>query len=463
MQIDRDSTTSIYRQIYQQLHNAIASGAYPPGSKLTSIRRSAYELNCSRNTIEAAYDMLVEEGLAVSRPGSGFFVQDALTPLDEPATGAQLNLFKSQIQRARYDFNYGNLEPGTFPINSWRNICNDIMLSPESEQFNTYTDPLGEIALRQEIAWRLVTQRSMDCTPEQIVIQAGAAPSVQNLLALFNPSSDVICVEEPGYDVVRHVFERNGFEVRPCSVMDGSDRFFADVEQNSPRLMYIMPSSQFPTCKCMSIKDRVRMIAWAEANDAYLLEDDYCRDFRYTRNPLPPLQSMDQSGRVIYMGTFSKSFSPSLRLNYLLLPRPLLERWMETYAGNFCAVPWLTQVAMARFMREGLWDRHVRRLVAKTRRKYETLIDALHETMGDRISIVENGTGQHLLVEVQDGRAQEELIASARVNNVAVYGTNRYWIAKEHPLASCVLIGFAAIRERDIRPGIETLAQAWFS
>ncbi len=172
MRIEEDSSVPIYRQIYDQIHQGIADGVYPQGSKLPSIRGLAEELKCSRNTVEAAYGMLVEEGLVASRPGSGYRVQDhsqlvmnAGKRAVTPAAGGEA--------RVRYDFTYGNLEAGTFPAAAWRAIVDDLLLSVESSMCDIYTDPLGEEALRSEIAWRLNTQRDVDCTPAQVVIQGG--------------------------------------------------------------------------------------------------------------------------------------------------------------------------------------------------------------------------------------------------------------------------------------------------
>lgn len=462
MRIEETSAVPIYRQIYDQIHQGIADGVYPQGSKLPSIRGLAEELQCSRNTVEAAYGMLVEEGLVASRPGSGYRVQDysqlvmnAGKRAVAPAGGAEA--------RVRYDFTYGNLEAGTFPAAAWRAIVDDLLLSVESRMCDIYTDPLGEEALRSEIAWRLNTQRDVDCTPGQVVIQGGTATSVQNLLTLFDAATDVVAMEEPGYDGVRRVFERSAFTVCPARVSDSIDDFFADLETHRPRLVYVTPSSQFPTCKVMPIKTRARLIAWAEANDAYILEDDYCRDFRYRERPLPPLQSMDQSGRVIYMGTFSKSLSPAMRLNYLVLPPRLLDQWRRQFGDCYAAAPWLSQAATARFMGEGHWDRHLRKLQVKNRRKYEALIGALRRSMDGKVEIMENGSGLHLLVNVLDGRSQQELLALARAEDVAVYGTDKYWMAADHPLKSCVLVGFSAIAEEDIEPGVQALARAWFA
>lgn len=362
----------------------------------------------------------------------------------------------------RYDFTYGNLEPGTFPAAAWRAITDDILLSVERTGCDAYNDPFGEEALRSAIAWRLATQRGIDCTPSQIIIQGGTQTSMQNLLALFDGARDVVAMEDPGYDGVRTVVERARFALAPCRVGAGADVFRADLEASGARLAYLTPSSQFPTCSVMPTDTREAVLKWAERHDAYLLEDDYCRDFRYRERSLPPLASMDRRGRVIYMGTFSKSLSPALRINYLVLPEPLRDRWREAFASSYSPVPWLNQQVLARFMTDGSWDRHLRRVQAKNRRKYETLTRVLRATMGNDVEMLENGTGLHLLVRVRDGRPQDELVRRAAEADVAVYPTKKYWTDPARHVSSTVLVGFSSIAEDDIEPGIRALAAAWF-
>lgn len=506
MNLDEVSSTPFYQQIFDHFRTGIEEGRYPTGSKLPSIRGLAADLGCSRNTVESAYRQLVQEGFAESRPGSGYIIQDisflqaspdlaaqrrqkassGCTPAGNApsspkgaarisvagsvtsgafaAKGAADALLENDPERpaVRFDFAYGNLQPGTFPAASWRSITDDILLSVESKASDSYNDPLGEMSLRSEIAWRLSALRSIDCTPEQVIIQSGTQASVQNLLCLFDSAADVVAMEEPGYDGVRRVFERNHFHVVPCRVTENGRDLLADIDESGARLVYVTPSSQFPTCEVMSLDTRQKLIAWAHEHDAYILEDDYCRSFRYRDKPVLPLRSIDTSGRVIYMGTFSKSLSPALRLNYLVLPPDLLIRWIRLFADAYSAVPWLSQVVLARFMSSGTWDRHLRRLQARNRRKYELITEALRTCMGGRVEIMENGTGLHLLVRVPDGRDEIELIEAARAAGVRVYGTSRYWMREQDAPRGCMLVGFSAIAEDDIVPGIETLSRAWF-
>lgn len=462
MHLDEHSDTPFYRQLEAQLREGIESGTYPTGSRLPSIRGLAADLGCARNTVEQAYHLLVQEGYVASRPGSGYVVQNVAYLQPDASAPSCAVLLGGLRQKARYDFTYGNLEPGTFPATAWRAITDDILLSVEAAGCDAYNDPFGEESLRAAIAWRLVTQRDIDCTPEQIVVQGGTQTSVQNLLTLFDAARDAVAMEDPGYDGVRSVIERARFAIKPCRVTDDVRVFLSDLESSGARLAYLTPSSQFPTCRIMPTDVRERVLAWAEAADAYILEDDYCRDFRYRERSLAPLASMDARGRVIYMGTFSKSLSPALRMNYLVLPTPLLKRWREAFASSYSPVPWLNQQVLARFMTDGSWDRHLRRAQTRNRRKYDALTAALREYMGDKVDVLECGTGLHLLVRVRDGRSQDELVAAAAAADVAVYPTKKYWANPAFATKGVVLVGFSSIAEADIRPGIAALARAWF-
>lgn len=466
MQLDASSSTSLYQQIYAHFSKGIEKGTYPVGGKLPSIRSLAEDLQCSRNTVEAAYGLLAQEGYVRSKPGSGYLIQDVSFLQPDPSKSKKV---KAKVSAKRpkpassslYDFTYGNLQTGTFPALTWKNITNDVLMSVDVEAIDAYGDALGEMSLRSEIAWRLSMIRGIACRPEQVVVQCGTQPSLRNLLVLFDPSVDRIAMEEPGYDAVREVMAHSGFPVVQCRVMGGIDDFLDDLEKGAPKLVYVTPSSQFPTTRVLNMEGRTKLIEWAQRTDAYILEDDYCREFRYTERPLPPLHTMAPD-RVIYMGTFSKSVSPSLRVNYLVLPEALLSRWKEAFANAYPSVPWLTQTVLARFIGEGHRDRHLRKLQNRNKRKHTALVESLRTYMGDRIEVLENGTGLHVLVKVLDGRSQEELIAAARRCGVLVYDTNRYWNNPTDELASCVLVGFSAIPEEDIEAGVAELTKAWF-
>jgi GntR family transcriptional regulator/MocR family aminotransferase len=506
--IDHGSSTPLYRQIYEQIRSLIMDGSYPAGSKLPPIRKLGEELTISRNTVEAAYLQLSSEGYVNSRTGSGFTVETldlrpelpvarvsessenfktrlAQTGLwDEPETGFSKKLSRSStaivgdikgsgddslalvstssIPEISYDFTYGNLEGLSFPAQIWRRLATEVLLGSEADQASVYNDGLGERELRVQIANYLKINAGVHCHPAQIVIQAGTQSSLQNLLTLFDPLRDVIAMEEPGYSGVRAVFENNRFRLFPVPVYQGGGAFIDALYNSHSRLAYCTPSNQFPTGKILSLSARQQLLKWASEQNAFIIEDDYCREYRYNTGPLPSLQSLDHGDRVIYMGTFSKSLSPALRINYLVLPPELLFEWNRHFENYYSAVPWLSQAVLAKYMQEGFWEKRLRKMQAINKHKYLALKGSLEHYMDKKVDIFENGSGLHLLVGDRQRRHQNELIELAAKQGVKVYGTQQYWMSERHPMENFVLIGFSAIAKNDIAPGIAALDRAWY-
>jgi GntR family transcriptional regulator/MocR family aminotransferase len=487
--LDHTIHKPLYQQIYEHIRSQIMDGSYPVNTRLPPIRRLADDLGISRNTVESAYLQLSQEGYVNSRTGSGFVVealdlmpqgsgarqreasdvfaerlrQTALWDESPGAAGTQQDDERTSQPTIEYDFTYGNLQDGSFPSQLWRKLTGEILLGCDAHKASTYTDALGERRLREQIAQMLRRDSGVDCHPAQVVIQAGTQACLYNLLTLFDPLHDTIAMEEPGYDGARRVFENARFRLFPVSVHEGNEAFIDALYNSHARLAYVTPSNQFPTGKVLQLATRQRLLKWASAEDAYIIEDDYCREFRYTTRPLPSLQSLDRDERVIYMGTFSKALSPALRMNYLVLPSDLLFQWHRLFENHYPEVPWLSQAVLQSYMEQGHWDRHLRKTQAQNKRKYQLLTNALRRHMGGRVDIMENGSGLHLLVCTLDGRHQDELVRTAATNGVKVYGTKRYWMNVRHPLPNYVLIGFSAIREDRIEAGIGQLAQAWFA
>ena len=217
-----------------------------------------------------------------------------------------------------------------------------------------------------------------------------------------------------------------------------------------------------PTGVTMPLSSRIKMLDWARRTGAYIIEDDYCREFRYETRPIPSLQSLDENDRVIYMGTFSKVLSPALRMSYLVLPPDLLERWRQVFANHYCPVPWLSQETLRLFMKEGHWDRYARKTVTEYRKKRDTLMGAIERELGGRVDVLGGHAGLHLLMRTRDERGQDELIEAAKAQDVRVYKTEKYWMGAPHSMDDYLLVGFSSIKTELIDEGIRRLAQAWF-
>ena len=475
MNINFTATKALYLQIYDQFKHEIMEGIYSAGQRLPSIRKLADELGVARNTVEAAYRQLLQEGFVSSKTGSGYKVEqlnlhERRFSISVNESVDTYNSHEKQLiantqnlsQTFKYDFCYGDLESGSFPGDTWRKLTADALQSTEARGASCYNDNQGDYLLRLNIANHLRKSRGVRCFPEQVVVQAGTQASILNLMQLFDPALHMVAMEEPGYDAARVAFEQSRFEIIPCPVYNGFGTYIRSLAASDAKLCFVTPSNQFPTGGNIPMRARLQLLDWARASDAYILEDDYCREFRYNAHPVPSLQSLDTSHRVIYMGTFSKVLSPALRMSYLILPPELLAQWQEHFRKSAPTVPWLTQVVLRRFVEQGHWEKFIRRARTRNRQKHETLIQAMNKYLRDRVELVENGAGLHLLVRVRDGRSQEELVRLAAAGDVGVYETNRYWMTDSPARGNYILLGFSAIKKEDIEPGIKALAKAWF-
>ncbi|MBR2834569.1 MAG: PLP-dependent aminotransferase family protein [Coriobacteriales bacterium] len=488
--LDRSQETPLYIQLYEALKSEITSGAIEDGSKLPPIRTLADELDVSRNTVEMAYQQLTAEGYVTSRSGSRYRVENTNHTLHEPkdnmskirqTAGSTQSALKqagllcgktlqdecerSSEHQIEFDFAYGNRSEGSFPSRLWITLVSEA-LDYDQGASSRYSDPFGEIELRQIIAQNLNATRGVQCDPEQVIIQPGTQEAVDALTVLFDASYDTVAIENPGYDGVRRVFENRRFHLVPLDVASTPERFRESLEASNATIAFITPSNQFPTGKILPLDDRLAILKWAAQNGTYLLEDDYCREYRYVGNPIPSLQSLDTNGRVIYLGTLSKMLSPALRMSYIVLPHELLEVWQNVYSNYYCPVPWINQQALLLFGKQGHWDRYVRKAFVTYRTRRNILIDTLQATMGDRIQIIGGEAGLHVLVSTNDSRTQQELIQAAAEKGVGIYPTHQYWMTpyedRPHHLRESVLVGFSAIQEDQISEGINRLKAAWF-
>ncbi len=477
LHIDESSNIPIYQQIYEQVRDAIYSNALSEGDKLTSIRRLSTDLGISHTTVEQAYLQLATEGLVTNVPRSGYVVEHIdteymaldhnvdLQSLERARSGRSRDAFYAENRsggEARYDFSYANLQPDSFPVDLWRKLTNDVLYRstcPELARYS-YTDEPN--ALRDELARYLARTRGVNCIPEQVVPQAGTCDALTTTLQLFDCNNDVLGMEEPGYPTVHEVAQRLGFAMTPLPIDSGVEGFLQALDERKPRIVFTTPSHQFPTGTLLPLDARTRLLKWAEENDAYIIEDDSCNEFRYTTRPIPSLQSLDAYGRVAYLGNVSKVLSPSLRIAYLVLPPKLLERYWHLFNFAHPPVSWLDQEVLARFIADGHLDAHVRKTAKGNHRRHDELLRCLRADFGQAIDIKGTDTGMHLYVTVHNGMTQSELLESALENSVKVYGTTRMWFSKPAPQNN-VMVGFSAIALDDIAPGVRALRNAWLS
>ncbi|TYP79749.1 PLP-dependent aminotransferase family protein [Paenibacillus methanolicus] len=470
----------LYQQLYAQLRNQIRSGMLPYGSRLPSVRALQAHFNISKTPIETAYQMLVAEGYAVSRPRSGLFVMNELQPLmpdesvfAEGAESCMSNLRSyAQTNPLRYaeckplppvqpsrivDFRASRIDASAFPLRLWRRSVQEA-LEHHALELGSYGDPQGELAFRATIADYLRQSRGVQCGPDQIVIGNGIRYAASLLVKLLS-DVDALACEDPGFAPFPDYFRRSGKRV----IALPAQQIASQIRETDAGAVYVTPSHQFPTGSVLSYGDRERMLHWADSRGAYIIEDDYDGEFRYGGKPIPSLQSLDRSGRVIYIGTFSKAFSPALRMNYIVLPEELASR-MRSERLPLDAPSRIDQWAMTRFIDQGYWFRHIRRIRGLYGKKHDRLLARIREYFGDHATVTGHSAGLHIQVSVRTSASSRELIRLAAEAKVAVYDFDNMLVGYESIGANdapIIYLGFAALTEKQIDVGVRLLRDAW--
>lgn len=460
--IDTENRRPIYEQLYTQIRDRIMAGEWKFNKKLPSSRQLANDLLISRNTVEQAYQQLFAEGFLFSKPRSGFYVQKLDTSFINKSS---LSLMDNTISRVtpenkyKYNFRYGKLDYRHIPFKVWKNIMMQCY-GEEMDGIVSYGIYQGEIGLREQITKYVAEYRDVKCYPEQIVVGAGTLYCLGLLCNLLTRSAKTIGFEDPGYGKVRTVFKNAGLQVCPINVeRDGIN--VQELEDSGAKAVYVTPSHQFPTGAIMSISKRLQLLDWAIQKQAIIIEDDYSCHFRYNVKPVPSLQGISQKANVVYLGSFSKCLIPSLRIAFMVLPPAILDEYKSIYHNYNTSVPYLFQKTLERFMSEGCFDRHLRKVLQVYKRKHDCLLQALNDQFGDRIEINGKNAGLFVTVKVKGDLLEKQLIQRAAELGVLVYPMSDHWERMDYYDGKTVLLGYSSLDLHEIRQGVDLLRQAW--
>lgn len=468
--LDNQSGDPLYLQIYKQIKKKIISGQIIETTKLPSTRTLSKTLNVSRNTVEYAYLQLCSEGYITSKACSGFIVEKLDNVLSSEKQIPITNKKRKHLQTSpnvnlkntcKYNFQYGKLNANSFPLRLWRKISNQCLSSLNVDSMMSYNEPQGELSLRIEIMKYLNVSRGVSCQPEQIIIGSGTQSCLTLLCQLFRSHSINVAIEDPGYDGARDVFVNNGYNVIPISLRNGSIDI-GELENSLAKIIYITPSHQFPTGAVMPIHERLKLLNWAIKNKVIIIEDDYDSELRYNTKPIPSIHCIESQENVLYLGTFSKSLAPALRLNYMVLPQSWLEKYRILFAKYNSTVSLHQQKILQQFMHLGYWDRHLKKSCLSYKKKHDTLVRTITQVMGDNVTIHGKNAGLHIVLEFNNGLSEKELIEKANHHGVLVYPVSRYWMRLERYSNNMILLGFSELDENEIVEGINILNHAWF-
>ena len=477
--LDTEKKQPLYEQIYEALREAILQGRILQGEKLPSTRFEADYLQVSRSTVELAYDQLVSEGYIHSEPYRGYFACDVRELYDltdirsgemkqEPfrtenkygtaeAEGLHGKTGSNPKKQTSYeiDFSLNELSMDNFPYNGLSKIMKNLLLD-YGKQIMSSGSAFGEKNLKETICDYLYHARNVRCTPEQIIIGAGNE-YLQLMLIQMLGTSHGVAMESPTYLRAYRTFKNAGLSVREVALDDAGMRVDL-LRKTDASIAYVMPSHQFPLGIVMPMKRRLELLNWAvEEPERYIIEDDYDSEFRYKGKPIPALQGIDRSGRVIYLGTFSKSIASSIRVSYMVLPEHLLERYQECCGFYACTVPNLMQQAICQFMQEGYFEKNLNRMRAIYKSKHDYMLAELKKYSWVRDIMGEN-SGLHLLVEVDTELSEQQVIEACAKQQIRVYGLSEYYISqnpkREYPI---LLLGYGGLTEEQIADGLQMI------
>ncbi len=457
--LDLNGKSPLYEQIYEFIKDEIKNGRIECKTKLPSTRALAEHLQVSRSTVDMAYNQLISEGYVESVPYKGYYVSEisllySLDVAEEPVSVG----YEKKCEKNIIDFSPWGIDLDNFPFNAWRKISKSLLSANNKELFAAGSSK-GERELRQTLSSYLYEARGVHCTPDKIILGAGNEYLLMLLNQLFT-DKPVIAMENPTYMQAYNVFKKNGNKIIPIS-MDKNGMRVRELKESDAGLAYVMPSHQFPLGIVMPIKRRIELLEWTKSfENRYIIEDDYDSEFRYKGKPIPALQGVDNSGKVIYMGTFSKSIASSIRMSYMILPDRLLDIFNNKMSFYSQTVSKMDQLIVNEFIKEGYFERHLNKMRSIYKAKHDLMVSMLKENK-DVIRISGENSGLHILVNVNNLMPEEKLIARAANENVRVHGLSEYYIEKHHYYKGTIVLGFAKLSEEEIREGIIKLRKAW--
>lgn len=453
------------------LREAILSGAFRSDEKLPSTRDIAEQLGISRTVVLVAYDQLLAEGFAEGRPGSGTYVSSGIGEKRKAASAKSVQVRLSRFgsaaaasaanvnfpaRRGRalpYDFAYGRSDLESFPFEQWRRtLLRCARKAPVAEL--DYGPAIGNPRLREAICDHLRRSRAVNCDPEQVIIVNGSQQALDLIVRVLIERGDRVVIEDPSYQGTREVLRVAGARLLPAAVdHDGLD----PAKLANARIAFVTPSHQFPTGGTLPLGRRLALLDWAKRRNAVVVEDDYDGEFRYEGQLLESLQGLDRDGRVLYIGTFSRTIFSSLRMGYLIAPKGLM--------ASFTAAKWLCdrhtatleQQTLAEFISSGMYERYLRRVRRRNAARRAALLESIRKFLGDRVEVTGDGAGAHVVLWPRRRVSEETVAREAALRGVGVYGIGPYFLRR--PWGAGIMLGYARMNENEIREGIRRLSE----
>jgi GntR family transcriptional regulator / MocR family aminotransferase len=477
----KDSDLPFYRRIYESIRHAILSGNLISGTKLPASRNLARQLSVSRITVVNAYEQLLAEGYLEGKVGAGTFVaskipEDLLQISQTEEKNKLSKIFNENIKVSAFakrlsetrskishfqtsanplPFKNGLTAVKEFPFEIWEKIA--VRVYRQSRyKISGYGEAAGYRPLREAVATHFAATRGINCDIEQIFITNGAQQALDLISRILLEKHDKVWIEDPCYQEAFGVFYSTGAEIIPVAVdTEGFNLVKAEQQNGAAKLVYITPSHQYPTGVTMSLARRLNLLEWARKNDSWIIEDDYNSEFRYAGRPLASLQNLDNFGRVIYVGTFSKTIFPALRLGCLIVPKNLIEIFTAARSLSDCHSPIFEQAILADFIAEGHFARHLRRMRTLYEKRQNILVEEAEKNLGGLLRVSKAQSGMHLIGWLAEGLNETEVAEKAFENGLNLTPLSSYCI--ENNLPPGIILGYTGFDEKQIRQGIGKL------
>ncbi|SFT33282.1 GntR family transcriptional regulator / MocR family aminotransferase [Selenomonas sp. GACV-9] len=451
----------LYEYLYECIRDDILSGRLQAGEKLPSKRALARNLGVSTITIEGAYGQLTAEGYCQSAPRRGFFVSNVVPRAKaEPQVLPEKQTVDRSAEKKQWlaDFTANSVPAKLFPFDLWTRLLRKV-ISEDADSLLARSESFGVMPLRQAIADHLRSFRGLSVQPEQIVIGAGTE-YLYHLLVQFFGRDRRFCVENPGYDRIRKVYMASGADCVLAN-MDEQGVRPEDLTRQQAQILHISPSHHFPTGIIMPVSRRYELLGWAAAApDRYIIEDDYDSEFRLTGRPIPTMMGIDVSDRVIYINTFSKSLTPTIRISYMVLPKELVAPFREKLGFYSCTVSNFEQYTLARFIQDGYFEKHINRMRNFYRRKRERLLALLKgPAAAGKLTIIEHGSGLHFLLRLALSESDAAFGAKLAAQGLRLRPLAAYYEGSPEHCQHLFVLNYSGVTDDVLEDAVQRLLQ----
>lgn len=452
----------IYQQIYRQIKEQILSHQVRAHHKLPPKRELAKSLAVSTNSVATAYDQLLAEGYIYTIERLGYFVEEIQRfDINDQITPSFPEILREEesSREGWISLSHMNANPKLFPFRKWLN-CQAKIYEEHMDELSEMPHTQGPYILRKNIANFIYATRGVKCEPEQIIIHATSQGLMERLLML-QTTKTAFAVENPGYARYYQLLQRHRFKTHLIPLDDhGIDVKY--IEQTNAQFVITTPSHQFPTGTIMPISRRVELLNWASRDEQrYIIEDDYDSEFKYQTDNVPSLQSLDYNRKVIYMGTFSKTLLPGMRISYMVLPTKLLAAYQEAFPLEIQPANNLALYTLNEFIESGQYEKHIRKMTKHYEEIRTALIEALSNNLTRDLVIYDIPAGLHFLIEVPTSKSYEEIEQAAQQEKLELYTLKRFSL-NPLPLIQrnrLLVIGFANIQMEEVDEAIQRLAR----